>query len=225
MSELSSWKRCEKPGLKPMTGRFVTVEPADFPSASESLFPVLGGPENAELWTYMPIGPFTSAHQFGEVMMRACAEGGWITYLFRNAATAEPLGMASYMRIRPEHGSAEVGCVAFSKKLQRTSAATETMYLMARHLFDDLGYRRYEWKCNDANDASKRAALRLGFVFEGVFRQDMVMKGGNRDTAWYSIIDSEWPKCRTAFEAWLAPENFDGTGAQKQSLVAIRDAL
>ena len=132
------------------------------------------------------------------------------------------LGMASYMRIRPEHGSAEVGFVCFSKAMQRTPAATEAMYLMARHLFDDLGYRRYEWKCDNANEKSRRAAERLGFAFEGVFRQDMVMKGRNRDTAWYSMLDTEWPAAKAAFEAWLAPENFDGEGRQRNKLADIR---
>jgi RimJ/RimL family protein N-acetyltransferase len=133
--------------------------------------------------------------------------------------------MASYMRIRPEAGSAEVGSVVFSKALQRTAAATEAIFLMARHLFEDRGYRRFEWKCDNQNAASVRAARRFGFTAEGVFRQDMVVKGRNRDTAWFSILDGEWPRIRSAFEQWLAPENFDPAGQQRRSLAAIRDRL
>ncbi|MEZ5894163.1 MAG: GNAT family protein [Parvularculaceae bacterium] len=225
MTDMSNWSWRAAPALKRTRGRYVTVEPAAFPDAAEELFSVLGGASNDDLWTYIPIGPFESAEQLGAVMSHVGAQGGWITHLFRDARDGAPLGMASYMRIRPEAGSAEVGCVVFSKKLQRTPAATEAMYLMARHVFDDLGYRRYEWKCNDANAASKRAAIRLGFTFEGVFRQDMVMKGRNRDTAWFSMIDKEWPAAKAAFEAWLAPENFGADGGQRRSLKDIRDGL
>ncbi len=223
--DLSNWQWRAPPDLKPTRGRHVTIEPATFPDAAAKLYSVLGGAANGDLWTYIPVGPFDSADAFGEVMKFVCEKGGWVTHLFRDAASGAPLGMASYMRIRPEAGSAEVGCIVFSKKLQRTPAATEAMYLMAKHIFDDLGYRRYEWKCNNANAASKRAAVRLGFTFEGVFRQDMVLKGENRDTAWYSMLDSEWPQAKTAFESWLAPENFDGDSRQRHSLQAIRAAL
>jgi len=225
LSDLSNWKMCAAPDLKTVRGRFVSVEPAQFPGCAKDLFSVIGGSANDDLWTYIPIGPFEDAEQFSAVMAYVIAQQNWMTHLFREARTGAPLGMASYMRIRPEAGSAEVGSVVFSKQLQRTPAATEAMYLMARHLFDDLGYRRYEWKCNNANEASKRAAIRLGFSFEGVFRQDQVVKGANRDTAWYSIIDGEWPRVKAAFEAWLAPENFDEAGAQQRSLLEIRDAL
>ena len=225
MSDLSDWKTPAAPDLKTVRGRFVCVEPAQFPDCAEDLFSVIGGPASDDLWTYIPMGPFESAAQFAEVMSLVGAQQSWRTHLFRDVETGAPLGMASYMRIRPEAGSAEVGSVVFSKQLQRTPAATEAMYLMALHLFDDLGYRRYEWKCNNANEASKRAAIRLGFSFEGVFRQDQVVKGRNRDTAWYSIIDGEWPRVKAAFDAWLAPENFDEAGGQRRSLMEIREAL
>ena len=132
------------------------------------------------------------------------------------------LGTASFMRIRPEHGSAEIGCIIFSKTLQKTRAASEAMYLMAKHMFDDLGYRRYEWKCDNNNAASKRAALRFGFEYEGLFRQDMVVKQKNRDTAWFSITDKEWPSVKAGFKAWLAPENFNSAGRQIKSLQDCR---
>ena len=222
MSDLSNWQWRATPELTMAAGRFVCAEPALFPDAAALLFPVLGGAENDSLWTYIPIGPFESASQFGEVMGLVGARHGWKTCLFRDLNTGEPLGMASYMRIRPEAGSVEVGCVVFSKKLQRTPAATEAMYLMAKYIFDDLGYRRYEWKCDNANEGSKRAALRLGYTFEGVFRQDQVVKGKNRDTAWYSITDGEWPLLKAGFEAWLASENFDEAGGQRRSLQKIR---
>lgn len=223
-SELN-WSMRPPPELSLLKGRFVSIEPAAFPEAAEALFPVLCGPENDDLWTYIPMGPFAIAEEFAAMMQLAGAQQAWRTHLFRDGETGAPLGMASYMRIRPEAGSAEVGCVVFSKTLQRTPAATEAMYLMAAHLFDDLGYRRYEWKCNDANEASKRAAVRLGFAFEGVFRQDMVIKGENRDTAWFSIIDKEWPQVKAAFEAWLAPENFGPDGRQRRALKEIRAGL
>ncbi len=225
MSDLSSWQGCAPPDLKSVKGRYVRIDPARFTEDALELFSVLGGAENDDLWEYIPIGPFEDAASLGGVIKAAGEDQGWQTHILRDVKTGAALGMASYMRIRPEAGSAEVGCVVFSKKLQRTPAATEAMYLMARHLFDDLGYRRYEWKCNNDNEASKRAALRLGFQFEGVFRQDQVVKGKNRDTAWYSIIDSEWPSVKQAFELWLAPDNFDSDGLQRRSLYDVRKAL
>jgi RimJ/RimL family protein N-acetyltransferase len=134
------------------------------------------------------------------------------------SSSAEAAGYASYMRIDPAQGVVEVGNILLSPRLQRTTAATEAMYLMARHVFDDLGYRRYEWKCNALNEPSRRAALRYGFTFEGIFRQHMVIKGQNRDTAWFSMLDHEWPARKAAFEAWLGPANFDPNGHQLRSL-------
>lgn len=222
MPDLSNWRGCDAPRLGPVEGRYVRIEPARFPEDAKALFSALCGPGDEPLWTYIPFGPFADATAFGEQMSAAIANGGWTAHIIRAAGSGAPLGMANFMRIRPEAGSAEIGCIIFSKKLQRTPAASEAMYLMARHLFDDLGYRRYEWKCDNANEASKRAALRLGFTFEGVFRQDLVIKGRNRDTAWFSMLDSEWPAARDAFETWLAPANFDENGDQRRSLAEIR---
>ncbi|MEO1137560.1 MAG: GNAT family protein [Pseudomonadota bacterium] len=222
---LFDWSRRALPDLPTVTRRYVTISPARFPDDFEALFAAIGGAANDDLWTYIPIGPFESAEAMGETLGLVVERGGWKTHLIRDAQSSQLLGMASYMRIRPEAGSVEVGCIVFSRALQKTPAATEAMFLMARHIFDDLGYRRYEWKCNNDNAGSKRAALRLGFAFEGVFRQDMVMKGRNRDTAWYSIIDSEWPACSAAFEIWLAPDNFDEEGRQRRALGEIRAAL
>ncbi|HET9948325.1 MAG TPA: GNAT family protein, partial [Longimicrobiales bacterium] len=136
---------------------------------------------------------------------------------------ARPAGLASYLRIAPEHGSIEVGHVHFGPALRRTPAATEAMYLMMRRAFDELGYRRYEWKCDALNAPSRRAAERLGFTYEGTFRQHIVYKGRNRDTAWYSILDAEWPRVRSALEAWLDPSNFDAEGRQRRRLEGLRE--
>jgi RimJ/RimL family protein N-acetyltransferase len=137
-------------------------------------------------------------------------------------ATGKAVGRASYLRIEPKHRVIEVGAILYSPLLQRTRGATEAMYLMMRYAFENLGNRRYEWKCNALNDPSRRAALRFGFTFEGIFRQHMIMKGENRDTAWFSILDKEWPTAKEAFEKWLAPENFNPDGTQKTQLAALR---
>ena len=197
----------------------------DLQSDAYGLFGAIGRPEDAGLWHYLPVPPFETA----EAMMgffRAQAErDGWRPYVFRRPEDGRAVGTATYMRVRPEQGSAEIGFVVFSEAMKRTAMATEAMYLMARHLFDDLGYRRYEWKCDAGNAASQRAARRLGFTFEGTFRQDMVVKGRNRDTAWFSILDTEWPLAKTAFEAWLSPDNFRPDGTQKRGLAEIREAI
>ncbi len=225
MRDLSQWTGRPEPNLLSIEGRFVQIDRAQFPRDAEALFAAIGGPGNDDLWRYIPFGPFENAAALGAGMVLVAQRQHWMTYIFRKPETGDVLGMSNYMRIRPEAGSAEIGCIVLSKALQRTPAATEAMYLLARHLFDDLGYRRYEWKCHDGNEASKRAAVRLGFSFEGVFRQDMVVKSKNRNTAWYSIIDSEWPDMREAFEIWLAPANFDNAGQQKRPLQDIRELL
>jgi RimJ/RimL family protein N-acetyltransferase len=203
----------------------VRIDRVQFPEGNEVLFAAIGGPGNDDLWKYIPIGPFDDAQTLGSTIKAVGNHQKWQTHIFQTPKTGEVLGMASYMRIRPDAGSAEIGAIVYSNKLKRTPAATEAMHLMAKHIFDDLGYRRYEWKCDSANEASKRAALRLGFTYEGTFRQDGVIKGRNRDTAWFSILDSEWPTVKAAFEAWLTPENFDADRSQRQSLQDIRADL
>jgi len=218
---LAQWTPRPIPNVPTMRGRFVQADLFDAARDGEGLFAALGGAENDPLWTHIPLGPFDTAKQLTDLLVHAQKDMGWRTYVFRSPE-GEVLGMASYMRLRPEHGSAEVGCVVFSNKLKRTPAATEAMYLMARTLFRELGYRRYEWKCNAENDASKRAATRFGFTFEGTFRQDMVVKGRNRDTCWYAMLDSDWPAIERAFDAWLDPTNFDKDGAQIHPLASLR---
>jgi RimJ/RimL family protein N-acetyltransferase len=225
MTDLSDWKPCELPDMPSTGGAFVRVHRFRPERDAAALFAAIGGPHNDVLWRHIPFGPFESAAALRAILAFMKDVHGWQTLVFRARDSGETLGTASYMRIRPEAGSAEVGCVVFSKALQRTPAATEAMYFMARHLFDDLGYRRYEWKCDNDNVASRNAAVRFGFAPEGVFRQDMVIKGRNRDTAWFSMLDREWPRIDGAFQAWLAPENFDAAGKQRRSLAEMRNAL
>jgi RimJ/RimL family protein N-acetyltransferase len=222
LNSLVQWLGCAPPGLASVHGAFVQIDVFSPEQDRDGLFAAIGGAGNDALWRYIPFGPCASADELAGAIIFVADAQNWQTHIIRAADTGEVLGMASYMRIRPEAGSAEIGCIVFSKQLQRMPAASEAMFFMARHIFDDLGYRRYEWKCNDENTASKSAAERLGFQFEGVFRQDMVVKGENRDTAWFSILDSEWPRIKAGFEAWLSPENFDDDGSQRRSLRQCR---
>ncbi len=219
---LSNWESCERPGGTVLTGQHVRLEPLDWDKHGAGLFDAVAGTGSESIWTYMPIGPFTDLNGFRRVFGAAHDRGGWQTLVICSTAAAQVLGMASYMRIREAHGSCEVGAVAFSHALQRTPEASEAMYLMARHVFEDLGYRRYEWKCHNENQRSKRAAARFGFQFEGVFRNDMVIKGKNRDTAWFAMTDDDWPKVKAGFETWLAADNFAVDGQQIKRLEDCR---
>ncbi len=218
MADLSQWTACDMPGSESLVGQYGRLESYEGDKHLDGLYAAICGDENDGLWRHIPLGPFETATSLDAALSYAQQHLGWKTMTIQDGDTV--LGMASFMRIRPEHGSAEVGCVVFGPSLQRTRIATEAIYLMGKHLFDDLGYRRFEWKCNNANEASRRAALRFGFRFEGVFRNDMVVKGENRDTAWYAMTDVDWPDVKRAFETWLSPENFDDTGRQKRCLRA-----
>ena len=201
-----------------LTGRVVTLRPFDLSSQAEILYRATHGPERDDLWRYMNEGPFPSLAAFEAAFDKKQSSTDPIFFAIVENSTGLPVGQASYLRIEPAHRVIEVGNIVFTPALQRSCGATEAMYLMARHVFDDLGYRRYEWKCNALNQPSRRAALRLGFSFEGIFRQHTIVKGRNRDTAWFSMLDLEWPKRRASFEQWLAPSNFDPAGRQKLSL-------
>lgn len=216
---LADWTPRQRPGQTVLMGHATHLEPLVDTTQYSALYDCVGRPEQNDLWRYMPLGPFASADAF-EAAIRQCQRTlGWEMMVISAKATPErALGMAGYMRIREPHGSAEVGCVTFSETLQRSYIATEAMYLMARHAFVDLGYRRYEWKCHSQNAASRRAATRLGFQFEGIFRNDMVIKGQNRDTAWFAMIDSDWPAINDRMTGWLDPDNFDDEGRQKRRL-------
>jgi RimJ/RimL family protein N-acetyltransferase len=201
-----------------MEGSYVTLEPLTPVTHSEALWRGLGGAANETLWRYMAAGPFAGRTAFDDYLEARAASDDPLVYTIVDRATGIALGHATLMRIYPEHGVIEVGGIVYSAALQRTRGATEAMYLLARYAFDDLGYRRYEWKCNTLNEASRRAAIRLGFSFEGIFRQHRIEKGQNRDTAWFSMLDSEWPARKREFQRWLDKSNFDSEGAQKTAL-------
>ena len=213
--DLSNWLPPVAPTGETLTGRLVGLERLDADQHAADLHRAFSGHD--ALWDYMPYGPFTSAAAYHRWAKEMAALPDPFFYVMRNLATGHCGGIASYLRVTPSAGTIEVGHICFSPELQKTVAATEAMFLMMQWAFD-AGYRRYEWKCNAANMASRRAAQRYGFSYEGIFRQAAIVKGRNRDTAWFSVIDSEWPALREAFQAWLAPSNFDGKGRQKERL-------
>lgn len=219
MTDLTNWKGCARPAPARLVGRTVLLEAFDEHEHGADVWEALGGDQNAnERIKYFPDAPYTNARHFASAY--AAKQSQWHTMVMHNDAH-QIVGMASYMRIRPEYGSIEVGAVAHGMAMARSPISTEAHYLLAKHIFDDLGYRRYEWKLNNDNQPSHKAALRLGFTFEGVFRQDMVTHGSNRDTAWYSMLDSEWSSRKAALEAWLDPGNFDADGTQLKKLEAF----
>jgi RimJ/RimL family protein N-acetyltransferase len=213
------WKTPRPPARETLAGHSCRLEPLDPARHGASLHAANSADAEGRSWTYLPYGPFDTLAAYLEWLERSCRGSDPLFYAIVGT-DGVPLGVASYLRIDPANGSIEVGHINFSPSLQRTPAATESMFLMMRHAFE-LGYRRYEWKCNAFNAPSRRAAQRLGFSFEGVFRQTAVVKGRNRDTAWYAVIDSEWPVLRQAFLRWLDPTNFDAQGRQRTSLSAL----
>ncbi|MGB8224529.1 MAG: GNAT family protein [Polyangiales bacterium] len=204
-----------------MAGRLCRLEPLNAAKHAAGLHEAYAAHPDEGNWTYLPYGPFSSADEYSDWATSMQSLDDPIPFAILVGPAHQPAGVASYLRINPSHGSIEVGHLSYSPALQRTAAATEAMFLMMRRAFDELGYRRYEWKCDSRNAASWRAAERLGFRYEGTFRQAMVMKGRNRDTAWFSIIDKEWPGVRAALERWLDPSNFDDAGQQRQRLSAF----
>jgi len=219
---LPGWTPRPAPPREAVEGRFCRIEPLDPARHAGDLFDAFSADREGRIWTYLPYGPFATLAEFDAWMEQSCRGDDPLFHAILDRQSGKALGVASYLRITPEVGVIEVGHINYGPALQRTPAATEAMYLLMARVFDTLGYRRYEWKCNALNDGSRNAALRLGFSFEGVFRQATISKGHNRDTAWFSILDSEWPAAKAAFESWLAPENFDGAAKQKQSLAACR---
>jgi len=199
-------------------GRTISLVPLDAHEHLESLWAATGGPQHEHLWTYMFEHPFQNRASFEANLQRKEASDDPLFYSLIEKASGDAVGWAAYMRMEPLNRVIEVGSIMYSPRIQRTIGATEAMYIMAKHAFEDMNYRRYEWKCDALNQPSRRAALRLGFTFEGVFRQHMVVKGRNRDTAWYAMLDSDWPARKRAFEQWLAPANFDANGKQRVSL-------
>ena len=213
------WAAVERPVHAPLRGSHVLLRPIDAATDAEPLFAVSHPPDgDSSIWTYLPDGPYESPDHLREMLTWAETSDDPLYFTLVRLPDERPLGWASYLRITPEFGVIEIGHIWFGAALRRTTAATEAIYLLARYAFDDLGYRRLEWKCNALNAASRRAAERFGFMFEGVFRRHQIVKGRNRDTAWYAITNDEWPAIRRGFEAWLAPSNFDDEGLQRRSL-------
>jgi RimJ/RimL family protein N-acetyltransferase len=202
-----------------MRGSHVLLRPIEPENDAEPLFLLSHPPEgDAAIWTYLRNGPFQDLASFGSMLRSAASSKDPCYFVLAELPGERPLGMASYLRITPDFGVIEIGHIWFAQPLRRTIAATEAIYLLARHAFDDLGYRRLEWKCDSLNVASRRAAERFGFTFEGIFRNHMIVKGHNRDTAWYAITDDDWPAIRGGFQAWLTPGNFGHDGRQRRSL-------
>jgi len=215
-----NWKPVEAPARVPLDGRTVRLEPVDPARHAAQLFASIQGADH--VWDYLAYGPFPNFETFSSWLNERAASTDPLFYTVVDRAAEAARGMASYMRFDPPNGVIEVGHIWFSPALQRSRQATEAIFLMARHVFDDLGYRRLEWKCDSMNAPSRQAAERFGFEYEGVFRHHMVIKDRNRDTAWFGMTDGDWPLRRAAFEAWLADANFDEQGLQRRSLAELR---
>ena len=213
------WRPVPRPRRSVLEGRHARVRLLNATGDTEALFaqshPPLADPK---LWTYLPTGPYADADEMHGALEQAERSEDPLFFTLVALADERPAGIASYLRITPEHGVIEIGHIWFGASLRRSTAASEVIFLLAAHAFDELGYRRLEWKCDALNQASRRPAERFGFRFEGVFRRHMVVKGRNRDTAWYAITDEEWPGVRHGFRAWLSPDNFDAEGRQRRPL-------
>lgn len=207
-----------RPQRTTLEGRYVQLVPLNPAAHAGALYEASHGPGHEDLWRYLFDGPYATAEAFRAALDQKASTDDPLFFAILDRSEGRALGYASFMRIEPAHRSIEVGSILYTPRLQRTAGATEAMYLMARYVFEELGYRRYEWKCHSRNEPSRRAALRLGFTFEGIFRQHMIVKGQNRDTAWYAMLDTEWPDRKARFERWLAPENFDASGKQRTPL-------
>ena len=213
------WHPAPRPERTVLDGRHVRLRPLEASADAEALYAESHPPAGpTDLWDYLPTGPYRDAAEYREALAVTERSEDPLFFTLVRLPDEQPAGIASYLRITPEHGVIEIGHIWFGASLRQSTAATEAIYLLAAYVFDELGYRRLEWKCNALNQASRRAAERFGFAFEGVFRHHMVVKGRNRDTAWYAITDEEWPAVRGAFEAWLRPENFDEAGRQRHRL-------
>ena len=206
------------PVAKTLSGLAVRLEALDAARNGEALWQATGGLERAALWQYMSEGPFAERREFEEVLRNHAESQNPVFFAIVDQQSGVAVGWCSFLNIVPKHRSLEVGHILFSPALQRTRGATEAMYLMACYAFDELGYRRYEWKCNALNVKSRAAAERYGFTFEGVFRQHMIVKGRSRDTAWFSMLADEWPAMKARMEGWLTPDNFDEQGRQRRRL-------
>jgi RimJ/RimL family protein N-acetyltransferase len=218
---VENWMTCQTPKKIMIQGRHCILEPLEIHKHAQKLLDVLAIDNNGESWTYLPYGPFNTLNDFEKWLSITLSENDTFLYAILDVKTQEPTGISGYLRITPEHGVIEIGHLHFSAKLKQTAVATEAIYLMLQQALQVYGYRRCEWKCNVLNEPSRKAAERFGFTFEGIFRQHAVFKNHNRDTAWFSIIDSEWPALKAKFEQWLHLDNFDATGKQILKLSEI----
>jgi RimJ/RimL family protein N-acetyltransferase len=217
--QMDGWTPAQAPSRDELRGEHVLLRPVDPDSDAAQLHAVSHAPTGDQtIWTYLPDGPYDSPAQLKATLAWAATAQDAVYFTIVSLAHERPLGLAAYLRITPQFGVIEIGHIWFGPELKRTTAATEAIYLLARHAFDRLGYRRLEWKCNALNAASRRSAERFGFTFEGVFRKHQIVKGHSRDTAWYAITDEQWPAIRGGFQTWLAEENFNGDGQQRHTL-------
>ena len=222
-TDLEHWQAARTPDAAVLPGSRVRLERLDPARHGDDLWQALHGADaDPHMWTYMGYGPFASHADFTQWLNSLGNSGDAVFYTVIANSSGQALGLLSYLNICPAHGSIEIGHVCFGNALQRSTLASETVYLLARYAFE-LGNRRLEWKCDNANLRSKRAAERFGFTYEGLFRQHLIRKGRNRDTAWFSLLDHEWPACCSAFERWLAVDNFNAQGQQRQRLQDLRE--
>ena len=204
-----NYRSAKFPSKKQLVGKYSILEPLNFKNHTGELFKNFSLDKTNTLWTYMPYGPFKNLSSFKNYLKKHCLNKEPFFYAIYSKKLRSFCGLASYLRIKPKIGTIEVGWITYAPNLQRTVEATEAMYLMMKNAFENLGYRRYEWKCDNLNQKSKKSALRLGFKFEGVFRQATIYKKRNRDSAWFSIIDKEWKQCKIKFQSYLKRSNFD----------------
>ena len=208
-----------RPERKVLHGDYCTLEPLDVTRHASDLFAASHGQtDQVRIWDYLPSGPFADFASFSQWISDCAASEDPLFYAIRDRKTGRTTGMASYLNIHPKPGSIEIGHIMFGSPLQKTPAATEALFLLMDYAMTELAYRRLEWKCDALNAPSRKAAERFGFTFEGIFRQHFIVKGRNRDTAWYAMLDQDWHRVRAGFEAWLQPENFDAAGKQKHKL-------
>jgi len=219
---LTTWTARQTPAREPIVGNRVRLDPIDPARHATQLFAAIEGEADTTLWDYLPYGPFADEEAFRSWLQPLATSSDPLHFAIVDRATGAAVGMCAYLRMDPDFGVIEIGHIWFSPALQRTTLATEAIFLLQEKVLGELGYRRLEWKCDNANERSKRAAVRFGFTFEGVFRQHRIVKGKNRDTAWFSLLDNEWPANERAMRAWLDPGNFDEAGRQLRSLAEIR---
>lgn len=215
------WKACALPPREMMQGQYCRIEPIDLDAHASDLYSAFRQDNENRIWTYLPYGPFDEEAGFRSWMEDACFGDDPLFHAIIDGQTEKAIGVASYLRIDPANGVIEVGNINYSPELQRTRAATEAMYLMMHRAFSELGYRRYEWKCDALNAPSRNAAERFGFSYDGLFQQAIMYKGRNRDTAWFSILDGDWPALKAAYLEWLDADNFEASGQQKTGLAEM----